>query len=133
MSDLIPLMHRWLDVIARGAVDEWPGIVSRDVVVRLPFAPPGIDNELRGLDAARAAIGAFWKTIEVWRWHDLVILRTEDPQLLVATARSEARTVAGHAYANSYVIFTRFTDDQVVEHIEYFNPLPVLAMVSGET
>lgn len=128
MPDLIPLMQSWLDVIARGAVDEWPAIVSPDIVMRLPYSPAGINPELRGIDQACETIGGAWKMWKKFTWLDVVIRRTEDPELLVTTCRSEAPTVTGRHYANSYVIFTRFKNGLVVEHTEYFNPLAVMAL-----
>jgi len=69
-----------------------------------------------------------WSTKQSFAWRDVVIRATEDPDLVVATARSEAVVRPDRPYANSYVIFVRFRDGQVVEHIEYFNPLPVIAL-----
>jgi ketosteroid isomerase-like protein len=128
-TDLIRLMQQWLDILARGAVDEWSGKVSPEVVLRFPFAPPGVNPELRGIEQARDTIGAFWKTWQNFNWQDVVIRHTEDPSLLVTTAKSQAKTVFGHVYANSYVIFTRFKDGEVIEHTEYFNPLPIVEMM----
>jgi ketosteroid isomerase-like protein len=59
-------------------------------------------------------------------WHDVVIRGPDDPELFVTTARSEAVLVSGQHYANSYVILTRLRDRKVTEHVEYFNPLPVI-------
>jgi ketosteroid isomerase-like protein len=130
-TDSKALMRDWLDIIARGAFDEWPGRVAEDVVLRLPFAPPGVAAELRGLAQVQEVLKSVWSTQESFVWHDVVITRTEDPERVVTTARSEAMFIPGRRYANSYVIFTRFKDAQVVEHTEYFNPLPVMGLYSA--
>ena len=75
---------------------------------------------------AIAALGTLWKAKQSFVWHDVVIRRTEDPELFVTTARSEAVLLSGQHYANSYVILTRMRDRKVAEHVEYFNPLPVI-------
>lgn len=128
MADLTALMRDWLDIVATGPAEAWPERAADDVVIRLPFAPPGVPNELRGASQAVAQLGAVWAAKARFDWRDVVIRRTEDPELVVTTARSEAVMLSGQHYANSYVILTRFRDGKVVEHDEYFNPLPVIAV-----
>jgi ketosteroid isomerase-like protein len=126
MADLVALTREWLDIIAAGRFDDWGTRVAEDVVFRLPFAPPGAPEEMRGIETARETLRATWDGKKHFAWHDMVIRRTDDPDLVVTTARSEAEFVSGKRYANSYVIFTRFRDGMVVEHVEYLNPLKVL-------
>ena len=125
--DIVALMRGWLDMVACGPAEAWRGRVAETVVIRLPFAPPGVANELVGLEPAITALGAAWAAKARFDWHDVVIRRTEDPELLVTTARSEAVLRSGQRYANSYVMLTRIRDGLVVEHAEYFNPLAVMA------
>ena len=126
MTDLAKLMREWLDVVALGPAEAWPGRVAEDVVIRLPFAPPGVPSDIRGRDEAIAHMAPVWAGKRSFDWLDVTILATEEPGLLVTTARSEVVLKSGQPYANSYVILTRFEDGRVVEHIEYFNPLPVM-------
>jgi ketosteroid isomerase-like protein len=123
---MINLIREWLDVVSSGPAEAWPAYATDDVTIRLPFAPPGVANELRGRTHAIAALSAHWKTKKSFVWHDVVIRGTDDPELFVTTARSEAVLVSGQDYANSYVILTRLRDGKVAEHVEYFNPLPVI-------
>jgi uncharacterized protein len=123
---MIDLIREWLDIVSSGPAEAWSTHATPDVVIRLPFAPPGVVKELRGRAEAIAALGAVWKAKESFAWHDVVIRRTEDPELFVTTARSEAVLRSGQHYANSYVILTRMRDRKVAEHVEYFNPLPVI-------
>ena len=123
---MIDLIREWFDIVATGPAEAWPDRAADDVVIRLPFAPPGVANELRGLTQAVAALSAVWKSKESFTWHDVVIRRTEDPELFVSTARSEAVLLSGQHYANSYVMLTRMRHGKVIEHVEYFNPLPVI-------
>jgi ketosteroid isomerase-like protein len=126
MSDVIGVMREWLELVAKGPAEAWTGRVAPDVKIRLPFAPPGVAGELNGFDAALAGLSGAWAAKETFEWHEVVIRRTEDPELVVTTARSEALLRSGRRYANSYVMLTRIRDGLVVEHSEYFNPLPVL-------
>jgi ketosteroid isomerase-like protein len=86
-----------------------------------------VPEELHGL-AARDALVQSRAGQERFEWKDVVVTATEDPALLVTTARSEVLLKSGGTYANRYVMLTRFRDGKVLDHTEYFNPLPVLEM-----
>ena len=134
MTDTYSLVREWLDIVATGPAEAWPARAAADVLIRLPFAPPGVANELRGLTQAVESLSVVWSAKERFTWHDVVIRKTEDPELFVITARSEALLRSGKHYANSYVILTRLRGGKVVEHVEYFNPLPVIEVFGrGET
>ena len=126
MPDVLALMRDWLDARRHGIRRSLDRPVERRG--RHPYAPPGVAAELRGRTAAVAALTPVWRAKERFAWRDVRILRTEEPGLLLATARSEAAYFSGKSYANTYVILTRFLDGQVIEHVEYFNPLPVMAL-----
>jgi ketosteroid isomerase-like protein len=125
MTEVKALARSWLDMVATGRFEVWAEIVDDEFVLRLPYAPPGTPEELRGLAARDALVGSLADQ-ERFEWMDVVITATEDPELLVITARSEVALKSGGTYANSYVMLTRARGDKLVEHVEYFNPLPVL-------
>ena len=127
MADNLALVHKWLKVMPEGRFDALPGRIAEDFVLRLPFAPPGVPEEFRGLEVAANVLSSSAANRSPLAFADLVILRTEDPQLFVATATASAVMASGKPYANSYVIFVRLRDGQVAEHTEYLNPLNVLA------
>lgn len=131
MNDVIAVMREWLELAAKGPAEAWAGRVARDVKIRLPFAPPGVETELDGFDAAVAGLSVAWDAKQSFEWRDVVIRRTDDPDLVVTTARTEALLRTGRRYANSYVMLTRIRDGLVVEHVEYFNPLAVLEAYGG--
>jgi ketosteroid isomerase-like protein len=37
--------------------------------------------------------------------------------------------VSGLPYKNDYIMLTRIRGGRVVEHVEYFNPLPIVEML----
>jgi ketosteroid isomerase-like protein len=127
MSELKALAQRWHDMVATGAFAGWSDLVDPDFVLRMPYAPPGVPEELHGLDA-RDALVRSREGQERFEWKDVVVTATEDPALLVTTARSEVLLKGGGTYANRYVMLTRFRDGKVLDHTEYFNPLPILEM-----
>ena len=118
--------RRWLDVLARGATDEWSQIVSPDLAMHAVFMP-GVSGPEHGREAAAAMVGNFWKAWKRFSFHDIEVHEAADrPGLVFMTARSEALTVWDAPYANTYVFRTVIADGQVVDHREYFDPLPVL-------
>ena len=123
---MVKLIREWLDAVSSGPAEAWPAYATEDVVIRLPFAPPGVAQELRGRTRAIEVLGGLWRAKRSFAWHDVVIRGTDDRELFVTTARSEAVLTTGQHYANSYVILTRLRDRKVAEHVEYFNPLPVI-------
>jgi hypothetical protein len=115
-------------MVATGQFEAWAEIVDPDFVLRFPFAPPGVPEELRGL-MARDALVSSATSQERFEWKDVAMTATEDPELLVTTARSEVLLKSGGTYANRYVMMTRIRGGKIVEQVEYFNPLPILEMI----
>lgn len=127
MTDIVELMRAWMDCFGEGDFDSFPGTVSPDFVLRLPFVPAGVPTEFRGREVARAALAGSAQGRSRLCFSNVRILRTEDPELVIATADGEATMAGGKPYRNSYCILTRFRGDEVVEHTEYLNPLAVMA------
>src|SRR4051794_8981873 len=113
MTDVIKLMRAWLDIVAVGPVEAWRAQVADDVVVRLPYAPPGVDAEKHGREKVIEMMAPVWAGKSSFNWVDVVMLKTEDPDLVVTTCRSDAVMLDGRKYGNNYVMFTRFRDGKV--------------------
>jgi ketosteroid isomerase-like protein len=123
MSTAKRLIREWMDLIAIGPAEAWIGKVAPDVVVRLPYAPPGVVPEMHSFDAARDILSHHWRSKQSFAWHDVVIRETEDSELFLTIARSEAVMTSGERYSNSYIMLTRVRDT------EYFNPLPIIELL----
>jgi len=122
----VGVVTRWLDVLARGAIEEWSEVAADDLVMHVVFMP-GAGDPVQGREANAAIVGEFWKSWKTFTFHDIEAHAAEDDSGLVfVTARSEAETAWGAPYVNTYVFRTRVRDGKVVEHREYFNPLPVM-------
>lgn len=128
MTDTTPLAttKQWLGVLAAGDFDAWPQVAGKALVMRVPFAPPVINPTMEGYDACLAGTRAFWAAMKTFVFHDVELHTTDDPELIVGRARCEAETVAGKPYQNQYCFFVRVRDGKVVDHLEYFNPRPVI-------
>ena len=127
MKDLVALTAEWLTILPEGNFEDFSGEVSPDFVLRLPFVPEGIPNEFRGRETAQAVLRASASGRSPLVFTDKVIRRTEDPELALTTARAEAVMANGRPYRNEYIMLTRIRDGVVLEHVEYLNPLAIMA------
>lgn len=127
MTDLIALIAEWLEVLPGGSFESFSGEVSPDFVLRLPFVPEGVPSEFKGRDVAQAALQSSAKGRSPLVFTDKVIRRTEDPELILTTAHAEAVMANGKPYRNEYIMLTRIRDGVVLEHVEYLNPLAIMA------
>lgn len=127
MTDLIKLTEEWLQVLPDGNFEAFSGDVSPDFVLRLPFVPDGVPSEFKGRDVAQAVLRASAQGRSPLVFTDKVIRRTEDPELALTTARAEAVMGNGRPYRNEYIMLTRIRNGVVLEHVEYLNPLAIMA------
>jgi ketosteroid isomerase-like protein len=126
MTDIIELTAAWLDHFAEGEFDKFPGTISEDFVLRLPYVPPGVPTEIRGREKVRELLLETAKGRSRINFTDIKIMRTENPELVVTTGNGEAKMANGNIYRNSYVFFTKIRNGEVLEHTEYLNPLQVM-------
>ncbi len=125
MSNIVELAHAWVNNFAEGNFDHFPGEVAPNFILRLPFLPEGIPNEYKGRDTAQAVLAGSAERRSKLQFSDVVILKTEDPELVVITARAQATLDDGSLYKNEYIMLTRIRGNTVLEHTEYLNPLAV--------
>ncbi len=130
MTDIVALTSAWLDVMPEGEFDLFPGEISPDFVLHLPFVPPGVPREIRGRQAVLDALHATGKNRGRLTFTDKVIRRTEDPELMLTTCKGSAQVNNGKTYRNQYIMLTRIRDGVVIEHTEYLNPLAVIEAFS---
>ena len=125
MNDIVELARAWIETFGEGNFEAFPGDVAEDFTLRLPFLPPGLQNEFKGRETARAVLAKSAERRSKLIFEDVKILRTEDPELVVTTARAHANLEDGGVYRNEYIMLTRIRHGVVVEHVEYLNPLAV--------
>ena len=126
MADDLALLREWLEVMPEGRFDEFSGEIAEDFALRLPFPPPGVPSEFTGRDTVQAILQKTSEGRGPLVFHDIVTLRTEDPELFMTTCKGRATMNSGKIYRNQYIVLTRIRDGVVLEHIEYLNPLAVM-------
>lgn len=108
-------------------------LMAPDIVMRFPFAPPGIPNSCQGKEACLEMAASIFSMLDSFEFLDLEGSQTTDPELVFVTGRSRAKAANGNAYANEYFFKIRVREGLIVEHEEYFSPLPIMAAFSGTT
>jgi ketosteroid isomerase-like protein len=98
ITDMLALARKWLEILPEGEFDQLPGQIAEDFVLHLPYAPPGVPGAFVGRETARLALSNSAKGRSRLILEDLVLLRTEDPELLVATAKGSATMGNGKLY-----------------------------------
>jgi len=127
------LVRRFFAALSSLRPDDWIALWHEDGVFDQPFPPePGYPARLEGVEAIHNHVRSIDQVFGELTFHDLVVHATDDPQLFVATLRSEGSVVAtGHRYENEYVTLLRLRDGKVVQYREFFNPLKVLEAFGG--
>jgi ketosteroid isomerase-like protein len=127
LADNKRLVERFFATLGALDSDEWIKLWHPDGVFEQPYALEGYPARLEGIEAIYGHVKSIDEIFADFSFHDLEVRATDDPQVLVATLRSESRIVAtGRRYANDYVALFRIRDARVVLYREYFNPLMVL-------
>ena len=120
------IARRWVEMLASGDLSQWNELARADLVMEAPFSPPGLFATTVGTQACRDNVVKFFSAMQSFEWHDIDILRTEDPDLIFGTARSKATTLTNESYVNRYCFIVMLKDGKVQKYVEYFNPLPVM-------
>lgn len=124
--------RKWLDILQRGATDEWDSLVSPEFSMHAPLMPGEDDAPTKGVEANQARVAAVWQAWADFEFYDIEAhAAADDADLVFVTARSKGTTVWGAPYANRYFIRLRFKSGKLVEHLEFLDPRPVLAAFEG--
>jgi uncharacterized protein len=121
-------LRAFLRMCDRRDFSEWERVVADQIVVRFPFAPDGMPRKVEGSAPWESLVRAFMlDSLERFSWRDVDLHTTDDPELVMGTARSEALTKSGRPYTNQYCLLARARNGRLVEYSEYFDPAPVIA------
>lgn len=129
MTDQSPreVTRRWLQVLADADYEAWSTVAADDLVIRTPFAPPGLPKICEGRAVCLAMAREYGAMIKQFTYLDVELHTTDDPELIMGTARSEALTASGGRYSNRYCIVSRVKAGRVADYSEYFDPLQIIA------
>ncbi|MER6003647.1 nuclear transport factor 2 family protein [Nonomuraea angiospora] len=115
---------RLIEVSATGDHEAMLALYAPDVVIEIPFAPPGVPTRSVGSDLLRARVEA---VKGLWRFEraDAVnLLETADPDVVVAEFTLHGSvTATGRSFASTYVMIVTVRDGLIVHSRDYGNPM----------
>ena len=119
---------------------QWQTLIADDIVWELAYAPSlGHPARLSGREEAVDHATWFVGAVENFRFFDLRVYSSADPEAAVAEVKAEALIKAtGHTYRQEYVFFLRAKGGKIAHLREYFDPVraakamdtPILALAS---
>ena len=124
MSETADLFRAGLERFRDGDLDGYLELLSDDVEVEFPFAPPGRPERLRGRESLRRYLEPLLARIGYDSITSLVVYETDVAGTIVAEMTIGLRLLeSGRTYSRRYVAVVRATDGRVVSYREYWNPL----------
>lgn len=102
-------------------------IYTDDGVKELPFFPASLRSE--GMEQLRAHHELIGDVFPDWKWSDLKILGSEDPNIFWATAKGAGSFMLSDGpslYENSYVFYFEMREGKIALLQEYNNPMQLL-------
>jgi ketosteroid isomerase-like protein len=119
---------------------QWQTLIADDLLWELVYAPSiGHPARLSGREAVVRHVTWFLGAVENFRFFDLRVYPSADPEAAVAEVKAEARIKAtGRPYRQEYVVFLRAKGGKIAHLREYFDPVraakamdtPILALES---
>ena len=124
MSETADLFRTGLERFGDGDLDGYLEVLSDDVEVEFPFAPPGRPERLRGRENLRRYLEPLLARIAYDSITGLVVYETDVAGTIVAEMTIGLRLLeSDRTYSRRYVAVVRAANGRVVSYREYWNPL----------
>ncbi|MGW5106105.1 nuclear transport factor 2 family protein [Nocardia sp. NPDC004123] len=116
-----------LEHLSKGALEQALALADDNVVMSIPFQPPGYVTRIEGKSELRAFLARVLDLFSPFELHLTETFLSDTDESVVAHYYSDA-TVArtGKPYENTYLAIFRFADGLLTEWTEFANPLVVL-------
>lgn len=132
-GDKAELARNIIELMATGKdYDSWGPMLTEDVEFLKPFHPPGFPKRTKGRIEWVNSSRENFKVIKEFRWIDLELHNTAEPDVVYGTSKSRVELVNGRYYENEYVFIVKFENGLVKEFREYLDPLPVMEAFAKE-
>jgi ketosteroid isomerase-like protein len=124
MSETADLFRAGLERFGDGDLDGYLELLSDEVEVEFPFAPPGRPERLRGRENLRRYLEPLLARVAYDSITSLVVYETDVAGTIVAEMTASLRLLeSDRTYSRRYVAVVRAADGRVVSYREYWNPL----------
>jgi ketosteroid isomerase-like protein len=127
------IVRDYIDATNAWDFDTMSQLLDDDAVFEMPYAPPGLERQLRG----RKTIVAFMKTIpaiiDAHNFHDVKLHAFhDDPGEILATYKSDIRFKPTMTpYKNDYITRWTVRDGRVTHFAEYYDPIRLVEALGG--
>lgn len=131
--DKAEFCRNFLELLVTGEdYDAWGPMLTEDTERLTPFAPPGFPTITKGRHECVNSTREIFKSIRVFRWLDLDMHTTDEPDVVYGTSKSYVELVDGRSYENVYVFIIKFENGLIKENWEYLNPFPIIECFKKE-
>ena len=125
--------QKFIELMATGKdYDTWGPMLTEDAEFLKPFHPPGFPKRTKGRIEWVNSQRENFKAIKEFRWIDLELHNTDEPDVVYGTSKSYAELVDGRSYENGYVFIVKFENGLIKEFREYLDPIPVMECFAKE-
>jgi ketosteroid isomerase-like protein len=107
-------------------------LFAEDGVLRFPFAPPGMQRELRGRETIRASRAAETgrRSLLAMDGVDLIVRETDDPEVVVTEIEHYGHSQAlDGPYRFRALGVIRVRDGEIVSYDDYMDPIAMAALL----
>ncbi|WP_433512690.1 nuclear transport factor 2 family protein [Nonomuraea sp. CA-143628] len=120
-----PTPREVVDRFLRASVDGGlADMYAPDVVIEIPFAPPGIPRRSQGREELRARFKAAEGVLRWERTENVLVHETADPEVVIVEYDIHGSLVAsGRSVVLSYIMVIRVRDGLIVHSRDYGNPM----------
>lgn len=126
-SDAKAIAVKSLELTAALDLEGLGKVFHDQIVMRFPYSPEGMPPQCEGREQCLEMMKGILGMLKKIEWIDMEAFATENPELVFINCRSKMDTVNGKPYGNEYCFRIRVRDGKVIEHTEFFNPLPIMA------
>ncbi|GAA4906040.1 ketosteroid isomerase-like protein [Actinomycetospora succinea] len=132
-SDADEVVRAYLDAVGALDLEALADTLADDVVMDLPYAPPGFPRRVEGKADVTAFFAGMPAMITPLRFHDYRLdALADDPGSIVAQYASDARILAtDRPYRNSYIARFRVRGGAITWFAEYFDPVTLVEALGG--
>jgi uncharacterized protein len=131
--DATEVVRRYLDAVGALDLDALAETFAADVVMDLPYAPPGFPRRVEGKDDVTAFFAGLPAMITPLRFHDYRLdALADDPDSIVAQYASDARILTtDKPYRNSYIARFQVRGGAITWFAEHFDPITLVEALGG--
>ncbi|WP_158615319.1 nuclear transport factor 2 family protein [Acidipila sp. EB88] len=109
-------------------------LMTEDVVMEFPFAPPARPQRLNGKEEVRTYFTELKRLIHIDSVSVVAIHKTTDPDVVIFQAEGKGRAIdTGLPFEPKYVDILTFRDGLLARWQDYWNPLTVLVALGAIT